>query len=139
MRRVDVDLEHFGKDELRVTQLRANRRDDVAHFEFARRHLGQHRRKQREVFAAEHDQLGFAGAQESFKAAGDRDTGESAAEDDDDGNGHGSRLKRAAWNTSRRPRATNPLRSRSPSANRRRVAKGSAARVQSARPRSRSF
>ena len=58
----DVDRADFGENEVRAPQLRANRRDDVPHLEFARGHLGQHRREERIVVARQQDDLGFVRA-----------------------------------------------------------------------------
>ena len=83
-RRCDVDLVDVGQNEARAAQLRADRRHDVTHFELARRHLGQHRRKERVVVAAKQDDLRFAGAQALLEPPGDRDSRKTSADDHDD-------------------------------------------------------
>ena len=60
--RIKIDRDHLAEDELRATQLRAHRRDDVPRFESAGAHLGQHRREERKVLATDHSELGLIGA-----------------------------------------------------------------------------
>jgi hypothetical protein len=81
--RCEVDALDLSQDIARAAQLGADRGDDVARLEVARRNLREHRREHREILAADDGDLGFLRPERPLEAASRRHPGEASTQDQD--------------------------------------------------------